>query len=153
VAQDPFNTEAWATLLGLLAGDEPAGPALPLRDFAVLAFADELVERPQLLAAYGQAFRAGDNATLAIYAPGWDDARAAELLSPVLAAAGIDGDDGADLLALPVPHDPDNERFLARRVQAVLSDRRPHGAFADARTFTIDSVPDLRDLAERSWSV
>jgi hypothetical protein len=74
------------------------------------------------------------------------------MLSPVLAAAGIDGDDCADLLALPVPHDADNERGLAERVQAVLSERRPGGAFAGALTFTTDAVPQLRDLAERSWA-
>jgi hypothetical protein len=151
IAQDPFDGEARAALAAAHAGGAPVGPALPLRDFAVLAFADELVERPELLAAYGQAFGAGDNATLAIYAPGWDDARAAELLSPVLAAAGIDGDDCADLLALPVPHDPESERSLAERVQAVLSERRPDGAFDGAPTFSTDSVPELRELAERSW--
>jgi glycosyltransferase involved in cell wall biosynthesis len=152
VAQDPFNHEARAALAAAHTGGATAEPALPFRDFAVLAFADELVERPELLAAYGRAFGSADNATLAIYAPGWDDARAAELLPPVLAAAGIDGDDCADLLALTVPRDPENERSLAARVQAVLSDRRPDGAFAAARTFPTDGVPELRELAERSWT-
>jgi hypothetical protein len=151
VAHDPFNDDARAALVTAHAGGAPAEPSLPLRDFAVLAFAEELVERPELLAAYGRAFGAGDNATLAIYAPGWDDALAAALLSPVLAAAGLDGDDCADLLALPVPEDSENERSLAERVQAVLSESRPDGAFAEVPTFTTDTVPDLRDLAERSW--
>jgi hypothetical protein len=146
-AQDPFNADARAAL----AGGAQADTAPPLRDFAVLAFADELVERPELLAAYGRTFDARDNATLAIYAPGWDDARAAELLTPVLVAAGIDGDDCADLLALAVPRDPDHERTLAGRVHAILSERAPDGPFADAQRFTTETVPGLRDLAERSW--
>jgi hypothetical protein len=151
VAQDPFNVDAHAALTTAYAGGAPVDAALPLRDFAVLAFADELVERPELLAAYGRTFGARDNATLAIDAPGWDDARAEKLLSPVLVAAGIDGDDCADLLALPVPHDPDHERTLARRVHAILSERAADGAFAAAQRFTTETVPALRDLAEQSW--
>jgi glycosyltransferase involved in cell wall biosynthesis len=152
VAQDPFNADARAALAAAHAGGAPAETALPLRDFAVLAFADELVERPELLAAYGRAFGARDNATLAIYAPGWDDARAAELLPPVLVAAGIDGDDCADLLALAVPRDADNERTLAGRMHAILSERAPDGAFAEAQCFSTETVPTLRELAEQIWT-
>jgi hypothetical protein len=152
VAQDPFNDAARAALAAVHAGGATAGPQLPLRDFAVLAFAEELVERPALLTAYGQAFGPGDNATLAIYAPDWDEARVAEALAPALATAGIDGDDCPDLLALPVPHDPANEQSLAGRVQAVLSHSTPSGAFAGTPAFATHGVPELRDLAERSWT-
>src|SRR5437763_1542271 len=57
-------------------------PASPTRSFVALAFADELLEHPELLADYGRAFGADDDATLAILAPGADGAQVAAALGP-----------------------------------------------------------------------
>ena len=150
IALDPLIPGARAALRAVLERPAPA-PLAGTRGFAVLAFADELVERPELLAAYGARFGAADDATLVIYAPGWDDARVGGELPPVLAAAGI-GDDGADLLALPVESDPQHELQLARSVRAVLSARPAAEPFAARPAYAADGVPRLRRLAERSWA-
>jgi hypothetical protein len=94
------------------------------RAFATLADAAELAERPELLAAYGAAFTADDDATLVITLG--DEPAELERLQGALEAAGLDGDDAPDLLA--VPREP--RARLAGAVDAVLSAALPEGALA-----------------------
>jgi glycosyltransferase involved in cell wall biosynthesis len=152
VACDPLSQPTREWLLAAIR-TEPRRAALPpVRDFAVLAFAQELVEQPELLAAYGSAFTADDDATLVIYAPGWDDERAGHEILSALGSAGIDEAACADLLAVAIPPDPDEETHLARQVHAVLSNRATAMPFGDRPTFAASNVPDLRALAEQRWS-
>jgi glycosyltransferase involved in cell wall biosynthesis len=100
------------------------------RATAVLAYADELVERPGLLRAHVERHSAADDVTLVIYSPG---ANAAELEPKLLALAadcGLDRDDSADVLVLPFGWRPENDRVLAAGVDFVLSEREPGWAFA-----------------------
>ena len=90
------------------------------RGFVTLLDAGELLERPALAGAFGRAFDAHSDATLVIHAPGWSDDRVAERLVPALAAAGLDGPDAPDAMALTARVD---RRLLAPSVHAVLSDR------------------------------
>lgn len=90
------------------------------RAFVALLDAEELIERPALATAFGRAFDSGSDATLVIHAPGWSDARVAERLVPALAAAGLDGPDAPDAMALTSRVD---RRLLAPSVHAVLSER------------------------------
>jgi glycosyltransferase involved in cell wall biosynthesis len=99
------------------------------RTMAVLAFADELVERPALLRAYGERVNSGDDVSLVIYSPDSDPAALEPQLFAAAAAAGLDGDDTADLLALPLGQRAEDERLLATSVDAVLSERTPAWAF------------------------
>ena len=99
------------------------------RTMAVLAFADELVERPELLRAYGECFCSDDDVTLVIYSPGSDPAALEPELFAAAATAGLDGDDTADLLALPLGERADDDRMLAASVDALLSERTPAWAF------------------------
>jgi hypothetical protein len=107
-----------------VAGDEPgAARAAALertaarseledaRAVAVLAFADELIADPALLAAYGAAVSGDDDATLVIVTDDPDS------LLDAVAAAGLDGPESADLLAVEA---------APRGVDALLS-RRPYG--------------------------
>jgi hypothetical protein len=64
------------------------------RRVAILAFADELVADPSLLRAYGEAVSGADDATLVIVTADPD------ALVAAVAAAGLDGDGSADLLAV-----------------------------------------------------
>jgi hypothetical protein len=134
VAHDPWNEAARRELnatgrrAGWIAGGSgpaPAGRIDGTRAFATLADADELSSRPELLAAYAAAFGADDDATLVIRVG--DEPEALERLQGAVAAAGLDGDDAADLLAVPGalrPHD------LAAQVDAVLSAELPEGPLA-----------------------
>ena len=100
------------------------------RSRAVLAFADELVADPSLLAAWAGAFDGSDDVTLVIYAPDWSPERAGDSLGPVVTRAGLDGDDGADLLALATPATVALEASLARGASAVLTCGAPRPPFA-----------------------
>jgi glycosyltransferase involved in cell wall biosynthesis len=110
----------------------------PKPRFSALAFAEELIEDPALLADYGRQFGAADEATLVILAVGADTER----LVQVVEAAGLEGDDTPDLLALTEPgSQPD-------AVHAVFSRRRA-GEFASAPR--VDDARALRALAEQRW--
>lgn len=84
---------AWALAVDDAAayGDVTQKPRL-----AALAYADELVRDPELLAAYGRAFSGGDPATLVIELGG----TSVDALLCAVAAAGMETDGSADLLAV-----------------------------------------------------
>ena len=121
----------------------PPLPQIDARAFAVAAFADELAEAPDLLCAYGRAFGASDDVTLVIYARSADELAARVV--PAVAAAGLDGPESPDLLALP-----GGERELeaiARRADAVLTRRAFAGPFAALPRYDEVTVSELRHLA------
>ncbi|MDX6727951.1 MAG: hypothetical protein QOK49_2756, partial [Baekduia sp.] len=151
VAHDPLANDARLVLQELLNG--PLGAGAPAdgapRAFAVLAFADELLERPELLGAYCEVFGPADDVTLIIYAPGWDAEQAGTRLPALLTAAGRADRPGPDIRAMPVAHpDPVQEEGLARAVRAVLTETRPQDAFAGVPAFTAATAPQLRVLAD-----
>ena len=115
------------------------------RHFAALAFADELLDDPTLLAEYGQSFSGADDATLIIYGETAPDA-----LLDAVARAGLDSDDAADLLALAGETGAAAEKRLARGIDALLSRRPRNGNFAGLPV--CERVEALRELAERSWA-
>ena len=115
------------------------------RRFAALAFADELLADPTLLAEYGRVFSGADDATLVIYGE-----TPAEALVEAVARAGLDAEDAADLLALAGAVDSAAEKRLARGVDALLSRRPRNGSFAGLPL--CDKAEALRELAEESWA-
>ena len=121
----------------------PARPIAGARSLAVLAFADELADDPALLAAWGRSVRGGDDATLVIHGRGSEQELGA-LLGPAIAAAGLEEDGSADLLAVV---DADEER-LAAGVVAVLSRRAPTVALARLPHVDEAGVAELRALLD-----
>jgi SAM-dependent methyltransferase len=121
------------------------------RRFAVLAFADELLMDPSMLVAYGRRFRGEDDATLVIYAPHVDFAEAEARLVGLAAAAGLNGPDAADLLALPYPGRAPDEAQLAVSVDAVFARRPPTGEFRYAPHFHDAELDALRAVADLAW--
>jgi GT2 family glycosyltransferase len=97
--------------------------AASVRSVAGLAFADELLERPALLAAYGRAFRGADDVTLLIRAAG-----SVEPLAALVARLGLDGADGPDLLV--VGPEAGAEEHLAASASFLLSARTHTGPLA-----------------------
>jgi hypothetical protein len=113
----------------------------------VLAFGDELVARPELLRAYGEVFGEGDDVTLVIYSPGADAAQLEERLFATAAAAGLDREGTADLLALPLGQRLPDETLLAASVDAILSGAEPDGVFVGLPRFGEGGLLELRALA------
>jgi hypothetical protein len=97
------------------------------RSIAVLAFSDELVADPALLKAYGATIAGADDMTLVIVTSD------PEPLVEAVAAAGLDGADAADLIAVSAP---------PPGVTALLS-RREHGGLP---RYDETSVAALREL-------
>ena len=110
------------------------------RTRAVLAFADEVVSDPSLLAAWSDAFDGSDDITLVIYAPDWSPERAGDSLGPAVARAGLDSEDAADLLALATPATVALEASLARGASAVLTAHSPRPPFAALARVDAQSV-------------
>jgi hypothetical protein len=117
-----------------------------VRALAVLAWADEVVEDPGLLAAWGRSFSAADDATLVICPPpGADPAPWVARLPAAVAAARLDGPDAPDLLGVTVPIDTAAERLVAGSVRAVLSRREPRrGALAALPLLDPSRIGELR---------
>ncbi len=80
---------------------------------------------------------AADDVSLVIYSPGADPGELEPRLLEAVSAAGLDQDDSADLLAMPLGAAAD-ERLLAAAVHALLSEREPAWAFA--------ALPQFGDL-------
>ncbi|HEX6458944.1 MAG TPA: glycosyltransferase [Thermoleophilaceae bacterium] len=123
------------------------------RSVGVLAFADELVERPELLRAFGERFSARDDVTLVIYSPGADPAELEPKLLAAAGAAGLDADDSADLLALPLGKRLDDVRLLAAAVDALLSERTPEWALGALPRFGDLTIDGLRSHAESLFAL
>ena len=155
LAHDPHDAEARAALAdaGARALDaRRAHDALleGVRRLPVLAWADELVEDPAILAAWGRAFGAADHATLVICAPpGADPGPWVARLPAAVEAAGLDGPDAPDLLGVTVALDPGAERMLARAAGAVLSRRAlPDGPLAGLARLAPERAGELRARLE-----
>ena len=131
LALDPWNAAAQAALTAVLNPPRLEG----VRSFAVLAFADELAAAPEMLHAYAGCFSGSDYATLVVAGEDFSG------LAAALADAGLDGEDGPDLLAV-APSDG-----LAGAVRAVYSRRPQEGMLASVPRVDDGRVAVLRELA------
>jgi hypothetical protein len=132
--------------LGPLAQPTPPG----VRGTAVLAFADELVEFPELLARYADAFDGRDDVTLVIAVP--DDPGLLPRLEQVAAAAGLDTEQSADLLAVPC-RAPWEIAGLGTGMSAVYTERQPLRELRRLTRFDSESLGELRELAAPAGSI
>jgi hypothetical protein len=92
------------------------------RGFAVAAFADELAERPDLLADYARHVSADDDTTLLVWGPGMSADALLALTERAVVAAGLDLDRLPDVVLLPFPASRESDRRLAAIADARLSE-------------------------------
>jgi glycosyltransferase involved in cell wall biosynthesis len=121
--------------------------SLQTRSFVVVVAADELVERPALLAEFGRAFGPDDDATLVVRALGWDEATLVETLGAVLAAAGLDDERCPDVLVLVGQAGAAAESHLADEADALLSDGPGETRLGRLPVFGQGAATGLRALA------
>jgi hypothetical protein len=146
-AVTPSQMADTATTLARLAAPPRPHQIEGARTRAVLAFADELVADPSLLAAWAAEIDGRDDVTLVIYAPDWSPHDAGARLGAAVTHAGLDGEDAADLLALATPATLKLETQLAAGASAILSRRVPVPPFAALPTICERSIGRLHDAS------
>lgn len=145
-----------AVVRGALPEAEPESLA-SLRELAqsaaqtvsVLARAEEIITSPALLRAYGRCFGGDDAATLVVLVDGEVEA-VAQAVEAAMRSAGVDGEDGPDLILLPRVDDA-AERRLVDAALALLSESEQAEPLGTLPRFGAGEVAQLRALAERSW--
>jgi hypothetical protein len=132
------------------AGDPLAGA----RRFVTLAFAEELLQHRELLAAYGARFDGNADATLAIDASTLLPAAAGRALGALVSDLGLDADGTAHLIAVLGPIDASVRAQLPQHADALLTLREPAAAAAGGEApvpaFDADSIDALRELARHA---
>ncbi len=99
------------------------------RSHTVLAFADELIENPELFESYAAEYGPDDDATLVVYAPDGDPVELEPRLLDALASVGLENGRCPDLLALVTPREAAAELGLAQAVQAIHTGRTQPAPF------------------------
>ena len=120
---EPFDAQRFVALMERMVLEPAAAPVIDeTRAFTVAAFADELLERPTLLADFVNSFGPDDDATLVVWGPGLEGDALLDTVQRAMHAAGIDEDRLPDVLLLPLPGTPAVDRALAERADALLSE-------------------------------
>lgn len=138
-------------------GDEEAPASEPQatqhdqapRGFVTVAYVEEALEAPELLASYQALFGHGDDATLVLYGPDGDP-HTVEPIRLSLEAAGLEAADAphAQLLVVGAAA---GDAALPTRAGAVLSGREPRRGFEWLPHFDADGASMLRRVAEAHW--
>ena len=118
-------------------------PAQAPRSFQVLAFAEELVERPELLSTYAAAFGAGDSVTLIAYAPDADVDAIASQLQAAITEVGCD----SNVMLLAINREAAAEQRILETTQVLLSLQPAAAPFTEMRRFSVGDGESLRALA------
>ncbi|HEX6026574.1 MAG TPA: hypothetical protein VFZ00_31545 [Solirubrobacter sp.] len=139
---EPFNPAAFVSLIERIALGGPTPLRLdPTRSFTTVAFADELLERPELLAEYTAAVTPEDDASLVLWAPGVRADLLLAMAQAAIDASGVDADELPDILLAPLPGSPAADRLLAERADALLSDWPRVGRLGELPRFVGYSSP------------
>ena len=128
------------------AGDPLAGA----RRFVTLAFAEELLQHRELLAAYGARFDGNADATLAIDASTLLPAAAGRALGALVSDLGLDVDGTAHLIAVMGPIDASVRAGLPERADALLTMRESATAAAAVPAFDASTIEGLHTLARHA---
>jgi hypothetical protein len=136
-------------------GDVPAAPPVVQRlvalgdqaqRVAVLAFADEVADRPGLLREFAGQFGPADRTSLLLAPPVASASDTVDRLRAAIAASGVAEDELPDLLLLGHAPQVTNDTAILAGVSAVLSERRLDGPLDGLPRFDGHQVAELRDL-------
>lgn len=152
-ALDPWCAPARALLAETLAARPRRATGDPLagaRRFVTLAYAEELLQHRDLLAAYGARFDGGADATLAIDASTLLPAAAGKALGALVSDLGLDADGTAHLIAVLGPIDASVRAQLPQRADALLTRRSSVADEAAVPAFDAGSIDALHALARHA---
>jgi hypothetical protein len=131
-------------------GDQRRAGIEGARSFVALAFAEEVIAAPDLLAAWGSAFDGSEDATLAIHTGNTPVEQLVARLEGAVAEAGLSGDDAPDIVIVQGGEEIDTA--VAGSTDAVLTAREPQGIFQAPPHFDASMLAALRALAERRFA-
>ena len=135
-------------LKGLVRGT-PEAPALESRRLTVVAFADEVLERPDLLASYAARFSPDDDAALVLWGPGVEQRSLLAMVGDAARAAGLDPSRLPHLVPLAHADIVETDQFLADCADALLSEWPAVGRIADLPRYGAAEIEHLRVSAGR----
>jgi hypothetical protein len=118
----PFDPDAVVSLIERMVRRPEKAVIEPTGAFTIAGFADEVRERPELLATYADTFSPGDDATLILWGAGADEATLLEMVEHALVESGVEDERLPDVLLLPLGVSAAVDRALAERSQALLSE-------------------------------
>ncbi len=119
----PFDPAAFVALVERTVWAPPPVPVIDeTRGLTVVGLADEMLERPALLAGYARDVGPDDDATLVLWGPGLEPDALLATVQAAVAAAGVDESRLPDILLLPLPGTKAVDRALAERADALLSE-------------------------------
>lgn len=152
-ALDPWYVPARELLAETLRARPRRAAGDPLADarrFVTLAFAEELLQHRELLAAYGERFDGSADATLAIDASTLLPAAAGRALGALVSDLGLDADGTAHLIAVLGPIDASVRAQLPQRADALLTLRESAVSDVPVPAFDADSIDALHELARHA---
>ena len=146
---EQFHGPSVAALIERLVRSRQSLPSLEdCRGFVTVAFADEIHERPELLAAYVRHFGPEDDATLVLWGAGVPGEQLLSDVEATVARIGLKLNGLPDMLLMPDGDLPGVDRLLADRAGAVLSGWPPVGRLGALPTHDAQRVPELRALQQ-----
>jgi predicted O-methyltransferase YrrM len=117
------------------------------RRAAVIAFADELMETPTLLAAFVKTFTDADDVTLILYAPAADGNAVATAVARAAEQMGVDLASGPDVVVFATPGDQYSQDQLLRHCRAIFSEVRTRALYPALPVFGAADLALLRDFS------
>jgi hypothetical protein len=141
---EPFDEAAAVATVERIVRETPRARQLASRSLTVVAMADEVLERPDLLARYAAFFSPDDDATLVMWGPGVEQRRLSAMVGDATRAAGLDPSRLPHLVPLAHANIGETDRFLADRADALLSEWPAVGQIADLPRYGAAEIEQLR---------
>jgi hypothetical protein len=145
----PFDDAAMVAIVEGIVQGTPGPPTVDARRFRVAAFADEVLERPELFARYASCFGPDDDATLVVWGPGLGEASLRAMMRDATVAAGLDERRLPHMAVLAYADALDADRFLAEFADGLLSEWPRLGHIAALPWYGAEEVEGLRTMATR----
>ena len=146
---EPFDEAAAVATVERIVRGTPAARAPKSRRLTVVALADEVLERPDLLARYAARFSPEDDATLVLWGPGVEQRSLLAMVGDASRAAGLDPSRLPHLVPFAHTDIVEAARFLADCADALLSEWPAVGQIADLPRYGAAEIEHLRVSAGR----